>query len=136
MGMFAGIDLMAKFFAGSDTGSVGPRFRTFMGQFFTGLSPADAETIYQLRNAIMHSFGFYSRDKKTGREYRFQLFDGRKSGPLVHHLKAEYYRVDVIAFHDAFERAVNKFATAIDGDSALQSKFTAMFLNYGWMQIG
>src|SRR6266496_6263912 len=56
MMMFAGIDLLAKFYAGSDKGSVGARFKGFIKKYFSGISGDNAEVLYQLRNALLHSF--------------------------------------------------------------------------------
>src|SRR5262245_31828370 len=58
MTMLAGIDLLAKFFAGSDKrGQVGDRFCGFVERFLVGLTQSDREVIYQLRNSLLHSFG-------------------------------------------------------------------------------
>ena len=74
MGMLAGVDLLAKFLEGSDaTGKVRDRFRSFVGRFF-GLNPTDQEVLYQLRNALLHSFGLYSKTPQ-GKVYRFFLTD-------------------------------------------------------------
>ena len=62
MAMLAGIDLLAKFFAGCDRpGKVGERFLLFIEQFFVGMHSTDREVIYQLRNSLLHSFGLYSQ---------------------------------------------------------------------------
>jgi hypothetical protein len=74
MAILAGIDLVAKFYKGDDGPQSGPRFKDFVGKYFLPISPAEAETIYQLRNALLHSFGLYS--KKDTQEYRFLLTAG------------------------------------------------------------
>jgi hypothetical protein len=69
MVIFAGIDLLGKFLAGDDSferGKSRERFENFFKEYFQTVSQDDAEIIYQLRNALMHSFGLYSRaDKAT-----------------------------------------------------------------------
>ena len=71
MAILAGIDLLGKFYAGEDGGGVGLRFRSFVDKYFQPISDDDAETIYQLRNALLHSFGLYS--KSTTNTYYFSL---------------------------------------------------------------
>ena len=69
MGVMAGVDLLGKFLEGNDdTGKVGKRFRHFLRQYFPLGDASDAETLYQLRNSMLHSFGLYSPTEN--REYR------------------------------------------------------------------
>ena len=75
MAIMAGIDLLAKFETGDDSlGRVAGRFKAFIKQYFA-INTSDAETIYQLRNSLLHSFGLY--DPRTGR--RFQVDASRGS---------------------------------------------------------
>lgn len=134
MAILAGIDLLAKFFAGSDErGKVGERFSDFLKEFFVGTSEIDRNVIYQLRNSLLHSFGLYSKDKNT--TYRFFL-TGDKSRPLVAHRPPDQYWVDLRALHGEFEKAVAVYELALDADQKLQVKFAAMFGNYGKIHIG
>jgi len=131
MGMLAGIDLLAKFYAGS-RGGVGDLFRRFLERFCPSISEDDRQTIYQLRNSLLHSFGLYS--ESNGRIYRFRLTaDG--TGPLVSHNPLEHYHVDIRVLHRAFENAVAAYAVALDSEAPLQANFNAMFGNYGRVYI-
>ena len=56
MGIFTAIDLLAKFYAGSDKGAVGEQFRKFLKDYLRLLGRNEAEVIYKLRNSMMHSF--------------------------------------------------------------------------------
>jgi hypothetical protein len=133
MCIFAGIDLLAKFRAGEDgPKKVGSRFKAFVERFFH-LPASEAETLYQLRNSMLHSFGLYSRGK-DGAVYRFTLVScGAR--PLVRHTPPDQYLVDVISLHEDFEKAVGEYRQALQGDSALQQNFMAMFPNYGAIYI-
>ncbi len=134
MTMLAGIDLLAKFLAGSDDkGKVGERFCNFLERFFTGISPGDRDVIYQLRNSLLHSFGLYS--KGGGKIYRFFL-TGHGSGALVSHTPPEQYNVDLRVLHREFERAVTTYQAELGSDPQLQTNFAAMFGNYGRIYIG
>jgi hypothetical protein len=134
MTIMAGIDLLAKFYAGSDTGKVGDRFYSFLNQCFARLTPADRKVIYQLRNSLLHSFGLYSKDNK-GKVYRFFL-TGHGSGPLVSFSPPEQYNVDLRVLHREFERAVADYQAKLEADTKLQNGLAAMFGNYGRIYIG
>lgn len=133
MGVFAGIDLLAKFLAGEDGDGVGNRFRCFVNRYFH-LPAAEVEAIYQLRNSMLHSFGLYSR-LRDGTVYRFTLVSGG-ARPLVRHTPPKHYLVDVISLHEDFEKAVGEYRRDMQGDVALQQNFLAMFPNYGAIHIG
>jgi hypothetical protein len=138
MGMLAGVDLLAKLFKGSDKQrEVGERFRCFLKEFF-GMNPDDREVIYQLRNALLHSFGLYSKTEttktKTGKEYHFVLTDSG-TGPLVSHTPPDRYHINLRVLHSEFEKAVGAYCTKLGSDTQLQKNFGAMFSNYGSIPI-
>jgi hypothetical protein len=133
MSVFAGVDLLAKFFAGDDGDGVGIRFRAFVTRYFH-LPVSEVEAIYQLRNSMLHSFGLYSR-VRNGTVYRFQLVSSG-SRPLIRHTPPDHYLVDVISLHVDFEKAVREYEQDVRADSALQQNFLAMFPNYGAIPIG
>ena len=62
--IFAGIDLLAKFYAGSDQGRVGTRFKEFLKYGGIGKVCAERKAIWSVRNSLMHSFGLYDKDGK------------------------------------------------------------------------
>ncbi len=75
MVLFAGLDLLAKFFSGSDdSGQTTHRFVTFV-QRFMGLTEEDAKTVWQVRNALMHSFGLH--DPRANRTLAFHQLCSR-----------------------------------------------------------
>lgn len=132
MAILAGIDLMAKFYAGNDIiGQVGPRFRAFIKRYFQPLSTGDEETVYQLRNALLHSFGLYSNSRE--RIYKFKL--SAQGSPLIQHFPPDQYQIDLLTLHDRFERSIQLYVTDLNTNSTLQSNFTAMFPKYGVIHI-
>jgi hypothetical protein len=132
MAILAGIDLMAKFFKGSDRrGEVGQRFRDFVKKYFRPISSTDADTIYQLRNALLHSFGLYS--KSGSRVYNFAL--AQVQGSLVQPLGNDKYLVDVRTLHNGFEIAIAKYQTDLMADETLQARFREMYPTYGTVYI-
>jgi len=136
MAILAGVDLLAKFFDGSDTGKIGERFCKFLADpRVSMLSPEDRDVIYQLRNSLLHSFGLYS-EKRAGKKakvYRFFL-TSNGTGPLVSRNPPDYC-VDLRVLHREFEKAVEAYRAALDSNSQLQDNFVAMFGKYGRIYI-
>lgn len=132
MAILAGIDLVAKFVEGEDTfGQAGQRFRDYITKYFQPISPNDTETIYQLRNALLHSFGLYSRHKE--RTYHFVLT--ANGSALVQLHAPDNYQIDLRSLHQKFETSLVKYSTDLNADGTLQSNFLKMFTNYGVIHL-
>jgi hypothetical protein len=128
MGVLAGIDLLAKYLAGSDTvGGVGKRYCDFINKYFQPVNADDAETLYQFRNALIHSFGLFSQSKTKA--YHFGM--SMNGSTLIKARSSDRYTIDVFALHERFEQSVCRFQTDLDADSTLQSHFAKMFPKYG-----
>jgi hypothetical protein len=133
MAILAGIDLVAKFYKGDDTvGQVGPRFRSYVSDNFHGIEQGDEETIYQLRNALLHSFGLYSQTRSQ--IYRFRL--SATKAPLVHNFQGDFFQLDLLTLHEIFEKSLEKYSDDLNNEQMLQINFLRMFPNYGAIHIG
>lgn len=133
MAILAGIDLLGKFLAGGDsTQKSGQRFKNFVREYFKPISSDDAETIYQLRNALMHSFGLRSETRK-GRIYKFVLT--AKGEPLVQRRANDNYWIDVLTLHNKFESAIAAYQADLENNQDFQRHFSAMFPKYGKIHI-
>ncbi len=133
MAILAGIDLVAKYLKGDDTiGQVGKRFREYVAKYFQPISSGDEETIYQLRNALLHSFGLYSQNKTNS--YNFVL--SVNASPLIQLHGSDIYQIDLRTLHQKFEDSLMKYSTDLNIDTALQSNFLKMFVHYGAIHIG
>lgn len=132
MAILAGIDLIAKFFKGEDISGIGQRFKDFIELNFQDISADDKETIYQLRNSLLHSFGLYSQTKTQ--TYHFVLTANKSQ--LIQQIGAGIYKIDLLSLHQQFENAIEKYAADLNKDSTLQGKFSLMFQNYGSIHIG
>jgi hypothetical protein len=133
MATLAGIDLLGKFVAGGDSPrNSGKRFRRFITEYFETISPEDIETIYQLRNALMHSFGLFSQSK-SGTVYRFVLT--ASEGTLVHKRPTDTYWVDVVTLFDKFEDAVVAYRGDLEKNQELQKQFSKFFPKYGKVHV-
>jgi hypothetical protein len=134
MAILAGIDLVAKFLKGDDAiGQTGLRFREFVRTYFTPISVGDEETIYHLRNSLLHSFGLYSKSKTQS--YRF-LLTGANGAPFVQQPSHGSYQVDLITLYHRFEQALAKYAADLECNAVLQENFLRMFPNYGAIHVG
>ena len=140
MAILAGIDLLAKFFIGSDKSGgrrqndqVGWRFESF-AQRYLGLSKDDAHLLYHLRNSLLHSFGLYSEeyDKKscTIKAFNFNLSQG--FGVLIEHQYSDFYRIDIDQLRACFDKAISDYESdlrdaSIHDHKQLNNNFTKMF---------
>ncbi len=131
----AGIDLLGKFYAGSDKsrpGEVGDRIIEFAERFvFTGQPSAHdfSEVLYYAcRNPMLHSFTLHNNRFKislttelsSGAIWRATAPDGSTS-----------YVVSVGGLYTAYIAAIGRYEVALKGDAALQKNFSAMFPTYG-----
>jgi hypothetical protein len=133
MCILAGVDLLAKFWRGSDQiGQVSTRFKDFVDQYFKPLSSGDNEVIYQLRNSLLHSFGLYSEGK--GKVYRFVL--STQHAPLIQFTVPETYQIDLLTLHEQFETAIVQYKIELESDTVLKNNFNLMFSRYGSIQYG
>lgn len=84
IGIMTGIDLLAKFYDGKDSiKGVGNRFNNFLKDYFYLEEEEEKEYVYQLRNAMLHSFGLFSKDDENI-IYRFEL---KQDGEFISYCK-------------------------------------------------
>jgi hypothetical protein len=118
-------------------GVLGTGFGDFVNAYFQPMAPDEAQQLYQLRNALMHSFGLYSkgRDVTTGKttEYHFSLRSGASAtGKIVAPLGNDVYLVCAETLHDRFEAAVEAYRADLKArPEQLQANFEKMFPYYG-----
>ncbi len=106
MCIMAGIDLLGKCLDGNDSfGGTGKRFCNFAVKYFH-LSSSQAEPLYQLRNALLHSFGLISNVKSEHCSFQLQAAG---SSILISLLAPNCFKVDLICLHDQFETAVSEY---------------------------
>lgn len=134
--IFAGIDLLGKFYAGNDDDRfngcplVRARFNGFIGDFFdVNDYDNDYDKLWCLRNSLMHSFGLY--DKKNN--IKFVLV--AKKYPLVVD-KGEIdgfrrYQIDLLSLYEQFELSVKKYRDQLVANEILRGNFEKMYEYYG-----
>lgn len=134
MAILAGIDLLGKLHAGQDGRGVGKRFRGFISDYFLSVSSEDAKTIYQLRNALLHSFGLYAESEE--KKYYFNLIY-QDIGTLIqtHPQHSDRYLVSITSLYCEFETAIDRYQVDLATDPDLKRKFKAMFPRYGAINV-
>jgi hypothetical protein len=132
----AGIDLLGKFYAGSDKiggpGGVGDRIIDFAERFMFAEQPIAhelAEVFYfGCRNPMLHSFTPHND------RFRITLTNELPSGAIWRATAPDgsiAYVVSVRGLYKAFIDAINRYRVELDKDPDLQAKFAAMFPDYG-----
>ena len=136
MAVLAGIDLVAKFYANNDQGGqVGTRYTTFVRERITHTHAnpdEDAQTIYQLRNSMLHSFGLFSQARS--RTYRFSLIQGLGDILLANDPNNnEHWIVNISVLQRRFEAALEACRLALVAGTAPFSFSQDLFKKYGWI---
>lgn len=150
MAMLAGIDLMAKLYRGAATGKISIRFEDFVNQH---MNDGDGAMLWQLRNALMHSYGVYFEETATAAapggmgtpgivSKRFRLKANNAPAPAtlaggtLFNTAGLIVEIDVQALTTAFASSVANYETYIRATTAEQAtKFEPMFDKYGWLFI-
>lgn len=128
MAIMAGIDLLSKFYCTEDEipgNKSGDRFKKFVSNY---IDTDNTETIYQLRNSLLHSFGLYSKDR-NGNEYNFILDQNMIS--FIQKIDGKNYIISIRILLDRFENAILKYSNDILNNDLLITNFNQMFENYG-----
>lgn len=124
--IMAGIDLLAKFYAGCDVpGKVGKRFKAFVTKFL-GVTDSDVEILYQLRNSLMHSYGISFDVDGCHVDLAFNHCQC-----LVTPKSPNGKIVDLLTLSRQFEAAINTYNAVVKSDLGAQAAFARMFSKYG-----
>ncbi|HUU89289.1 MAG TPA: hypothetical protein VMX17_16265 [Candidatus Glassbacteria bacterium] len=131
--ILTGVDLLGKFLHGTDKDHVKDRFKHFITKYFSSVSQEDAIAIYQLRNALFHGFGLYSKDIKADKIYNFIL--QQKGTGLLHQLNKKDFKIDILTLHHQFENGIEKYYSDLKNNSNLRILFNRVFPEYGGINI-
>ena len=107
-------------------------FSFLIDRYFQPLGPDDAETAYQFRNALIHSFGLFSESRTKA--YHFGM--SMNGTTLIKPRPNDRYTIDVYALQKRFEDSVLRFQSDMDADATLQAHFATMFPKYGSIRYG
>lgn len=143
MVIFAGIDLLAKFWENNDQtngGEIGRRFRRFVARFITSdnLENSDQNNAFwNCRNSVLHSFGWFSQG--GGITYRFSLTRDSANWLIRQDPNnLELWTLNLIQIEERFDTAIRTYEALIN-DPAAPETFPVgnqIFERYGWTQIG
>jgi len=134
MVLWAGIDLLGKFYAGDDKrDGVTRRFVGFVRDFMVmgAKHPEDvAQLIYEGgRNPMVHSFTLHSQARKLG-----LVSDGQRyAGALLWRPKSDPARLflSLEGLFTAFVKATRSYEAELRKRAGLRANFERMFPNYG-----
>ncbi|MDY6796945.1 MAG: hypothetical protein SWK76_16935 [Actinomycetota bacterium] len=162
--ILTGIDLLAKHYEGTDVGHVGRRFKIFIERYFdldnnNPRGACDQEIIYQFRNALLHSYGLYSKKySKTRNKRTIYIFKAMaENGPLIEYTgklshpigltevrkknpelilyDGYLYSIDLYKLYVRFEDAIDHYREDLLANTTLQYKFDYMYNFYGSIEI-
>jgi hypothetical protein len=136
MVVMAGVDLLAKLYAGSDDlGGVGTRIKSFAARyrFQNAADPArSAEILYQgIRNPLLHSFTLYDRKLEIwliNRQPQFDIFENPE--------KPGHVLVSIEGVYLAFVRGLRAYHAELVNSADLLVKFESMYEKYGSTGFG
>ena len=135
MVIFAGIDLLAKFYAGSDAGKIRPRFEEFSKSYLDLQIDGESGDLWNVRNSFMHSFGLYNKGVKKKVVLLESASDPHDKQRVVNSTD-ERLTVYLVTLFCAFTRAIGMYKSDLLNSSDLEPKFDAIFPNYGSILIG
>jgi hypothetical protein len=138
MGIFAGIDLLAKYYADDDTiRKVGERFRKYARTYLKSfVSDINEKYFYLCRNALMHSFGLYAKDTSQ-KEYRFIL----TAGNLPRLIKVDetqtpcFVHLDILKAWKAFEDSIPLLKKDLADEIGKRKNLLTLLEKYGFVPI-
>jgi len=130
MAILAGKDLLAKFYLGNDDYNNSKQaFKNYTYEF---IEQEYVEELYQLRNALLHSFGLYSMYRK--KVYKFVLTED-PSFFIKNNSSNDRCIVSIKTLHHKFEESICDFYNRYkDLDS--YDKFDELFKKYRISEIG
>lgn len=144
--LWAGIDLLAKFYAGEpDDKNVGKKFKTFVRdvvfmplverlQVEDEILDVGPDVLYQgLRNPMVHSFGLHS-----GRAVEVTLHLGRADYFFMRHPSVEFpntYAVSLIGLYAAFLLSIQDYRQKVLSDPAIRANFLKAYPLIGSINV-
>jgi hypothetical protein len=136
MVLFAGLDLLAKFYEGDDDRRrVGHRFHMFV-QDEMKLTAAEATALWSVRNTIMHSFGLWDTNANQRVAVASTCSVPRRVDVAPVQSGGDCWTLCIEHLYRAFCSALGTYRIDLDAnENALLSKFAKMFPNYGWMEV-
>ena len=110
MVIFAGIDMLGFYHCDGELLGSNNRFKTFYTNFFSHPQiHEESELIYQARNAMMHTFGLYTKDRHD-REFKF-IYDWQKELDFIINYDSDFnmHIINFYGLNKAFDKAVENY---------------------------
>lgn len=122
MGIFTGLDLMAKFY--SDKGFSGDVFKKFLIDVCAESSD-EADFAWDLRNAIHHSYSLSLRLRKN------TVFTTKANAQVWHEQSSGINYVNLWGLKRFFFESIRKFKAMILADANLKARFVKKYQSVG-----
>lgn len=143
----AGIDLLAKHYAGTDEFirnrskkrepwryAVGVRFEQFIKDYFPAPANTASKRIYDIRNNLLHSFGIYTAKPRC----KYHLIVSASNPTVLQQISQTRCGVNVSGLHQAFEASILSYRAALGAagvNDKLTRRFDKMYQRYGWFLV-
>ena len=135
MAVFAGIDLLAKFYKDDDQGPIGERFEAYVEKFICPDHPEWKKSLWKLRNAVMHSFGLYG-GKVNGKEERYLLTAGGGIVNIPDETPTQRtIHFDILRIWTSFEEHLSEFQAWVIAHEK-NPHLESLLINYGFTAVG
>ncbi|MCC7178927.1 MAG: hypothetical protein IT177_11110 [Acidobacteria bacterium] len=140
--LVAGVDLLAKFYEGTDNnGGTGRRFKAFATRFILkgfGNAAILSEVLWVgCRNPLLHSFGIHNELYNIIVVRRIGAAPQGKPEPVLSKsLDGKSYALSVEGLFEAFCRTVAEYRDLLRDNQDLRRKFDLMFPKYGQISVG
>lgn len=148
IGILVGIDLLGKFLEGNASAgdrAVERRFKGFVRRYISlheatkGQKDREAEALYRLRNALLHSYGLACASVSGETSYSFTLT--ARGGCLCGERARHEWHVDILSLYERFERGLVAYRDDLlsgrrkdNGESPLDC-FGRMYSTYGKQKV-
>lgn len=127
--VFSALDLLAQMHTGKSGNKRSAKKNVLFYRRYMRLNEFSAEVLYQVRNAVTHSFGTHSQNSATKRQYRF-IYDltGEK---LFEQKSAVVYRVNTEQLEHRFFEAIHHYKEELLHSSASRKRFFTVYRRIG-----
>ena len=127
--VFSALDLLAQMHTGKSGYKRSAKKTVLFYRRYMQLNELSAELLYQVRNAVTHSFGTHSQNSATKRQYRF-IYDltGEK---LFEQKSTVVYRVNRAQLEHRFFEAIQSYKRELLNSTPARKRFFTVYRRIG-----
>lgn len=122
------IDVLSNLYYGKlSTENYAKRYRQFVVKFGQ-VTSSESEIVYQLRSALIHFYGDFAFNPKSGNQYRFVF---KSEGALIEKKGTSLYEVGCNAMEAFYNRVKSNYITYVETFDIGKEKFQQMKKHFG-----